>query len=57
MCLYEVLQDFPWVNYHMVNVSVRCSELKEVGRGGEAKPERETYGVSQSTYYGREYLS
>ena len=23
MCLYEVLQDFPLVNYHMVNFSVR----------------------------------
>ena len=25
MCLYEVLQDFPLVNYHMVNFSVRLS--------------------------------
>ena len=28
MCLYEVLQDFPLVNYHMVNFSVRLRFYK-----------------------------
>ena len=26
MCLYEVLQDYPVINYHIVNFSVRRGE-------------------------------